>query len=131
MEIGVIDDSGRVSTDLLRGHKIQKAEFPRRKSIVDPPRALSDHSKQLGVKKMLHEHMMRVMRGNSPDDWSSDEEVDVKATKRNGAKVQAENWNHELYRTMDIKSSKKRDIALDNFRKWMLCWSKTKSVALL
>jgi len=55
--------------------------------------------------------------------------VDVKATKRDGAEVQVRNWNRELYRTMDLESSAQRDIALDGFRKWMLCWFKTKSVA--
>lgn len=58
------------------------------------------------------------------DDWSSDEEVDVKATKRDGAQVDVKRWNREVFRSLGITGEARHVVALDCLRRWMLKWYK-------
>ena len=55
-----------------------------------------------------------------PEDWESEEEVDVKATKSDDAKVQCFKWNHEVLRTMRVLEWSTSYPALEVVKKWML-----------
>jgi hypothetical protein len=74
-----------------------------------------------------------------PEEWDSEDEVDVKATKSDDAKVQWSSWNREVTHTMRVPTwgvshpalaivrTWMEARAMDAFREWMLKWYKRKT----
>jgi len=127
MGLGCVDDVGRVSRDRLRGLPQPLQNLPTHIRGTDKQQEQNDITDDKGSKKLLVDDWTTLAGGASPTDWDSDDEIDVKATKRDGAKVEVANWNRELYRTLGIPQSDVCDAALETIRGGLLTWFKRKS----
>ena len=128
--IGVVA-GGRVSKTLLRHQAEQKDEGSLMLDTVeedDETLEMNDQSPENAKIAGESEANRGISTINETEEWSSDEEVDVKATKSDDAKVHSQKWNQEIYRTMNLDSSEERDQALDGFRNWMLNWYKRRTM---
>ena len=125
--IGVMS-GGRVSKTLLRHQANQDDEetLMLNTGKEEESMEMNDHeSAKITEESNAAQGLSTI---NETDEWSSDEEVDVKATKSDDAKVHSMKWNQEIYRTMNLESNEERDRALDGFRNWMLKWYKRRTM---
>lgn len=118
--IGCMDDKGRASKWKLRRISNTTNEIKQsvggKRDLMDE---LSENLNDLSLTRV--KKMRRVGEPTSeaileeqpphhdlegPEDWSSDEEVDSKATKSDDAKADVEKWDTELCRTLRIKNGK-------------------------
>ena len=105
MGLGCVDNVGRVSRDRLRGLPQQLQNLPMHIRVTDTQQEQNDITDDKGSKKLLVDDWTMLAGGGSPTGWDSDDEIDMKTTKRDGAKVQVANWNRELYQTLGIPPS--------------------------
>jgi len=127
MGLGCVDDVGRVSRDRLRGLPQQLQNLPMHIRVTDTQQEQNDITYDKGSKKLLVDDWTMLAGGGSPTGWDSDDEIDMKTTKRDGAKAQVENWNRELYQTLGIPQSDVCDATLETIRGGLLAWFKRKS----
>ncbi|CAJ1944736.1 unnamed protein product, partial [Cylindrotheca closterium] len=147
--IGETDRYGRISKKLLtfgRAEKEPPTGVSVKRGIAEITRSLNEtslrrESKKLKQKRISASEKIGETRAEleGPEDWDSEEEVDVKATKSDDAKVDFSKWNKEVIHTLrsselptvhpalTIVTRWMEDRALNSFRDWMLKWYKRKT----
>ena len=119
--IGCLDDEGRLSRWKLRGDDHNRHELSRPGKLKrDRIDALAPKLNDLSVQNKRVKRGVHYEIGGGPDDWSSEEEVDTKATKRDDAKVDVKKWNVELCRTLAVANTPDIGEAADVMRRGLV-----------